>query len=159
MKKIALTGNNGRGKFALVDDGDYEKVNKYKWYLSSRGYVVRTRVVAEGKGSMRIHRFLMNCPVNKMVNYKDMDTLNNQKSNLRLCTRAQNSYTRGLQKSNTSGYKGVTWSKQSKKWRAVIEYQKKKIHLGVFEKIEDARDAYNSAASKYHGEFAWLNNA
>jgi hypothetical protein len=58
---------------------------------------------------------------------------------------------------NTSGFKGVIWHKQSKKWYARITLNYKRIDLGLFKDKIQAAIAYNEAAIKYHGEFARLN--
>ena len=78
----------------------------------------------------------------------------NRIENLRLATRSQNGSNRPKQKDNTSGYKGVSWSKQHKKWVAQIIKNKKLIYLGLFATPEVASQAYNAAATKLQGEFA-----
>lgn len=57
------------------------------------------------------------------------------------------------QKNNTSGHKGVTWHKKTKKWQARIFLQKKSYHLGYYDDIKEAAEVYNKAKSKLHGEF------
>ena len=54
-----------------------------------------------------------------------------------------------ISKRNTSGIKGVTWSKKQKKWRAYITFQRKYISLGSFHKKEDAAKARKEAEEKY----------
>lgn len=90
------------------------------------------------------------------VDHIDTNGLNNQRSNLRLA-RGQNAKNRKLYINNTSGYKGVHWRKDRNTWVAMITVNGNVIYLGSSrDKIEAAR-MYNTAARKYHGEFAHLN--
>lgn len=104
-----------------------------------------------------MHRLIMHCPKNKQVDHIDGNGLNNQKCNLRIVTQQQNGWNRGTSGKNRSGYKGVCWLKQNRKWLAkiVVNYDAKS--LGYFNSKKDAARAYNIAAKKYFGEFAKLN--
>ena len=88
-----------------------------------------------------------------MIDHVNGDPSDNRLCNLREATKSQNMMNIGKIKSNTSGVRGVGWSKASQKWRAYIRVNKKDIHLGLFESIEDAKKARVEAAIKYHGEF------
>jgi len=90
---------------------------------------------------------------NGCLDHINGDRKDNRFLNLREATKAQNSYNSGTPKTNTSGYKGVSWSNQANKWFAKIVIQGKQIHLGFFSEPEDASSAYNKAAKKFHGEF------
>lgn len=108
MKKIPLT----KGQVALVDDEDYEMVSRYKWYTQdiNKTLYAQRMIVTKGTGkrvTMFMHRLIMNTPQGMDTDHIDRNGLNNQKSNLRICTRTQNLLNRGMLKSNTSGYKGV----------------------------------------------------
>ena len=88
----------------------------------------------------------------------DIDHINvargdNRFSNLREATRSENLRNRGAQKNNTSGFKGVSWQKSSRKWDARINIHGKVVHLGYFDDPEDAYQAYCQAAKELHGEF------
>lgn len=160
MKLISITGN----KFAKIDDQDFEKVNRYKWYYSSKQGVV-TQVHISGsnwrgrtqkKKHVLMHRFLLDVPKYLEVDHKNGNKLDNRRRNIRICTHAENMRNLKLRKDNTSGYKGVGWN--FSKWQARIWFNNKKISLGQFEKKEDAAKAYNEAAKKYFGEYARLND-
>lgn len=149
MERIRLT----QGKFALIDDEDLEKLVKIYWHCVN-GYA---KGIVDGK-AIPMHRFLLNAPKDLQVDHIDGDKLNNQKSNLRLCTNQQNSWNREKGKrGKTSSYKGVNKNKRSGKWQARIQISGNKIELGQFLTGKEAALAYNEAAKKYHGEFARLN--
>ena len=104
-----------------------------------------------------MHRLIMNPPDFMCVDHIDNNRLNNQKSNLRVCTQAENSRNRTTTDINKSGYKGVYWHKQKHKWYAHITLNGKQRHLGTFANIEDAVKKYNEFAILYFGEFAKIN--
>ncbi|HGK4602813.1 HNH endonuclease [Yersinia enterocolitica] len=91
------------------------------------------------------------------IDHVDMDKANNKISNLRDSTFTSNMHNRGKNKTNTSGFKGVTWNKKSAKWQASINAKNKWRYLGLFKSKEDAARAYDDAAMEFHGEFARLN--
>lgn len=154
MIRLPLTN----GGITLVDDEDHSKVSKYKWYKSKREdkkYIVQS---TNGRPAIILSRFIMNPPQNMVVDHKDGNGLNNQKKNLRICTVEENNRNqRKLYVNNTSGYRGVVWSKAHKKWHARINVHYKRISLGYYYDIEEAARAHDKAAKKYHKEFASLN--
>jgi hypothetical protein len=155
MKKIELTHD----KFAIVDDEDYDKLNQWDWYalVKNTSYAVAVRNTwskTEKKGILfTMHRVIMNCPKDKMIDHKDGNGLNNQKSNLRICTNGQNQGNRKLNSNNKSGIKGVSWHKRDRKWQASIRVGKKRKHLGVFLDKLEAKRIYEKAAKQHFGEF------
>ena len=159
MKEIPLT----QGKFALVDDEDYELLIKNKWRVSI-GYATRNQITysRELKKIVKQHSFLMhrvitNAPKGTQIDHINGNKLDNRKVNLRICTNSQNHANTFLRKDNTSGKKGINWCKQTKSWRARITVNQKEIYLGRFKSLKKASEIYNSAATKYFGEFAKLN--
>tara|TARA_R110000868_G_scaffold26067_3_gene100941 strand:+ start:40 stop:531 length:492 start_codon:yes stop_codon:yes gene_type:complete len=90
----------------------------------------------------------------KYIDHIDGNSLNNKIENLRVATQSQNLANAKMQKRNTSGYKGVSFRKDSKKWRATIGVNGKLIFLGDFFKKEDAAKAYELGAIKNYFEFA-----
>lgn len=153
MKKILLT----KSKFALVDDRDFEFLNQWKWFYENHGYAQR-RVSKYGR-MLGMHRVIMDEPEDKQVDHIDGNGLNNQRSNLRVATKAENLMNRGKNKNNTSGYKGVSWHKGAGKWTVNIMSYGKSVYIGLYPELIAAARAYNRAALKYHGEFARLNDA
>lgn len=80
----------------------------------------------------------------------------NRICNLRVASRAQNLQNQKIRDVNKSGYKGVSWSKARKRWVAAIQVNRRKITLGRFRCIEEARLAYEAAAREHFGEFALI---
>jgi len=154
MKKIPLSVRRGENRdryFALVDDDDYEEISKNYWFLSCSGYAVR-----KGKEKLLyIHRAILNAKDGQICDHINRDRLDNRKENLRICTRAENARNRGLGSTNTSGFVGVSLFKN--KWMTRICVDNSSVFLGYFDNKEDAARAYNEAALKYHGEFAYQN--
>jgi hypothetical protein len=151
MKSIPLT----RGKFALVDDGDFEYLNQFKWCFNGQ-YAAR-RGAIRGKSLIRMHRVVMCAPAGYEVDHINGDKLDNRRANLRLCTRAENQRHKARNRQNTTGYKGVRIDKRDGYFSARIRFDNKELHLGRFRNAVDAARAYDAAAKKLHGDFAWLN--
>lgn len=156
MKTIQLT----QGKVALVDDEDFEELIKYKWYASkvktTNKFYVRRNIKIEGgkQKTVRIHSVIINTPKGLYIDHIDGDGLNNQKSNLRVCSNAENARNRGANLNNTSGYKGVTWHKRMKKWvvQITVDYERKVYRS--FSSKEEAYLAYCDACVTLHREFS-----
>jgi hypothetical protein len=144
-----------RGAVAVVDDEDYALVSQYSWCLHSKGYAI-ARVPGMGTKLVYMHRLILAAPPRSQVDHRDHDKLNNCRYNLRLCTRQQNQYNRCKQASS-SRYKGVSYCKQMKRWRASISINGRQKNLGRFSSEEDAALAHDAAAVLHHGEFAMLN--
>lgn len=152
MKTINLT----QGQKALVDDEDYERINQYKWKAKwdkqTRSYYAHSTIRVNGKQKMiSMHRTILNPPKDKFIDHMDHQTLNNCKSNLRICTNAENQQNRGKPRNNTSGVKGVYWDKDRNQWRAEITHQGKNLKLGRYNTIEEA----SLARENKEREFGW----
>lgn len=153
MKEIPLT----QGKVTLVDDEDFEWLSKFNWHYGCKGYAVRG---IHHTGKEYMHVAIMHATSIFQVDHKNLNTLDNQKSNLRICTQIQNSRNIGISKANKSGYKGVSKHgdpRYKKEWMALIYLRGKGIHLGSFFTKEEAARAYDRAAKNLFGEFAQLN--
>lgn len=132
-----------------IDIDDIEKIKKYKWCLSSYGYPISC---INGR-NISLHRFLLNPNDDRVVDHINGDTLDNRRSNLRICTQQENSMNKKMNSNNTSGVKGVYWCKNANKWRAKIQVDGKEKHLGLFSNLEDAKKARELAEEKYYGEY------
>jgi hypothetical protein len=145
-----------QGKFAIVDVEDYEWLSQYKWCAVKNRDVYYAHRWGDGRIAL-MHREIMGAPEGVPCDHKDHNGLDNRKSNLRLCTSAQNQYNKRPKKGCASRYKGVVWRKDEKKWRARISFKGKRIHLGDFDNQIEAAIAYDRKAEQIFGEFAYLN--
>jgi hypothetical protein len=153
-KLIPLT----QGKFAIVDAEDYERLSKYKWSCQKdRNNYYASR--ANGNRRISMHREIMKAPKGLQVDHIDGDGLNNRKSNLRLCTHAENVHNSRPMRNGSSQYKGVCWHKCKKKWCVSISKSGERTYLGRFEDEIEAAMAYDRKAEELFGEFAYLNFA
>lgn len=156
MKMIWFTN----GQFTLVDDEDYDTVSKEKWHSKEkRGvlYVAGRVVVNEEQVYTYIHRVIMSASLDEFVDHIDGNPLNNQRYNLRICTRSENMMNREKRKTGSSKHKGVVFNKSAGKWTARVALNNKRIFLGYFVSEIEAAKAYDIKAKELHGEFAKLN--
>lgn len=156
-EKIELT----KGQYAIVDDEDYDYLNQWKWHAgesNGRFTARRTGKVEEKRKLFLLHRVIMNCPKDKVVDHINHNTLDNRKENLRICTQQQNVYnSRNIRDKLYSKHKGVSFNKSVNKYIAQIRVKKTLVHLGCFHKELDAAETYKEAAKTLHGEFACVN--
>lgn len=153
MKKITLTKN----KIAYIDNEDYEIISKYKWYAhQSRKNNFYAATTIKGK-IFYMHRMIISAPKKTFVDHKNQNKLDNRRKNLRFCTNSENNRNKNISKKNTSGHKGVYWSKHAKKWHVQISTDNKILFLGRFKNIEKASNIYNKKAKELSGDFAVLN--
>ena len=152
-KELQLT----QKKIAIIDEADFDRCFEHRWCLS-KGYAASTI----NKKQIRLHRFLLNVndPLIE-VDHINGNPLDNRRCNLRQATKRQNRANTGKRKNNTSGYKGVHYTKRRshlfKPWAAYLGTLGKNRFLGYFESAIEAAKAYDKAAFEMHGEFARLN--
>ena len=136
FRKIPLT----RGKFAIVDAEDFERLNRYKWRVCfGHGTCYAQRAVKVGKKwtSAMMHRDIIKVSSDMIVDHINHNGLDNRKANLRPATIAQNAWNRRRKKSK---FTGVNWNKQMSKWRVAVSYQTNRKHIGYFDnEIEAAK--------------------
>lgn len=126
-------------------------------------YAVRSVGGRKNTKRIKLHNAVMErilggpIPDGYIVDHINRISLDNSRGNLRLATFAQNMRNQGVSKANTSGFKGVSFNKSKKRWTSNIRVNRKSIQLGDYDNPIDAAIAYNHAAIKYFGEFAFLN--
>lgn len=130
----------------IIDAEDYEKIKNICW-VESRGYIVGRD--CENSKVIKLHNYILGT---KIADHINRNTLDNRKENLRECTQSQNSKNQSKPKNSTCMFMGVSFCHN--KYEARIGYNKKKIHLGSFDNMEDAIIARLKAEKKYFGEFA-----
>lgn len=171
-------------KYTIVERSDYYELSKYIWFLDLNEKkrcrsVIRFAPETSSTAPMSMHREIMfvlrhkgskahghrekrlqqvSGQVKLFVDHINNDPIDNRRCNLRLATPGQNVLNKGPDSGNTtSKYKGVSKRKGRKNWRVRINYQGKRYSLGTFENEIDAAKAYDEAAKKYYGQFAYLN--
>ena len=153
MINIPLT----HGRFALIDDEDYKKASKWRWRVIQNRYVEGRRLTNQ-KENIRLHRLILDAPKDMDVDHIDYDGFNNQKSNLRLCTTAQNIQRQRPQtRSKTSRHRGVFWDKSRNRWTAKVRKCGKDILIGRFKTEIEAVKIWNEKAKELFGEYAYIN--
>lgn len=163
MIEIPIT----KGYTALVSDEDADLAG-YKWWANIKKknsptvYVARNPIGMNGK-MVQMHRVIMACVMgcdllkSEFVDHINNIRTDNRRENLRIANNAQNMSNRGPQRNNTSGFKGVTWATDCRKWVAQIANNGKHFYLGLHLTAEEAAKTHDRAAIQLHGEFAHLN--
>ena len=160
----------GHGKYAIVDDEDFDSLNQFRWYLKQRERVAYAQrgLYPESTTTAMMHREIMNAPNEMLVDHINHDGLDNRRVNLRLCNFGQSSRNVRRHKSkSTSRYKGVYYRstsaqaracKKRRLWAAAICFDWNQIYIGCFHTEVEAARAYNEKAKELFGAFAYLNN-
>ena len=149
-----------QGQFAKVDTEDFERISKWKWHAYweplTRSFYAEAWDYRNGKTRIKMHREIMGCVRGdgKQVDHENGDTLDNRRSNLRFVNHAQNQMNRKLQSNSSSGHRGVSFCKQTGKWKVRVEVGDRVIWKGRFaDKNEAIRIAIETRREAY-GEFA-----
>lgn len=154
MKLIDISTPKYPNTFAKVDDEDYEWLNQWKWRINAGGYAERS--VWGIKSSVLMHRLIIKPQPSEHVDHINRDKIDNRRQNLRACTVSQN-LRNAFRNKTSSGFKGVSFHKGSKRFIARICVNGSIINLGSFLDAREAAMSYNKAASEIFGEFARLN--
>jgi hypothetical protein len=156
MKLIKLT----KGKVAKVDDSDYVWLSSFKWCVGDKGktnrqYYVAKKYNKETKGMEFMHRFILGAKEGEFVDHKNHDTLDNRRSNLRICTKSENNA--NSRPKNDIRYRGISFDKKRQLWQVHLGKSGKQYFIGYFKTDKEAAMAYDIKAQLLHGEFAYLN--
>lgn len=138
-----------QGKFAKVDNEDFDKVKGINWHVDTHGYARSTIY-----GSM--HRFILEPPPDKFVDHiSTPDILDNRRSNLRVATPQESCF--NTSPYGKSGVKGLRWVESSQKWLVELIFNGKHVLREMVEDKLEATKLFDMYALKYQGEFAWIN--
>lgn len=151
MKTIPISGTD---LLALVDDADFETYSKWKWKISARGYVCRTKKQANKTPkctTVYLHKEILGIGTGVIGDHRDRNPLNCQRDNLRVASKSKNAWNAKITKNKRhSRFKGVTFLNNVKLWYV-------KGVSGGFLHEEDAAKAYDKMIVGKRGEFAVTN--
>jgi len=146
---LIIINDNKLGTFeSLIDIEDVEKVKDLFWRLRFDGsnyYVEHCR----RKGRIHLHRLLIDCPDDKVVDHIDHNGLNNKKENLRICTHQQNCLNKKLSNKNKHGKVGVHQDSRSKRYYAMMSVNGETKHGGYYATLEEAIIAREKLEAMY----------
>jgi hypothetical protein len=156
MKDIQLD----KGEKTIVSDEDFDFLSQWKWRTLKRGntvYAVRHEYLGQSDGKRKIHCIYMHrvvaeragMDISDCIDHRNHEGLDNQRGNLRPASRKQNQENRKVSDHNTSGFIGVTWIKNIRKWQARITQNRTRINLGYFADKNDAVAARREAEKEY----------
>jgi hypothetical protein len=157
MKEIRLT----RDMVAMVDDSDYDDLAQYAWYAlagKSHYYAARRNAGGQYPRIVLMHRYLMQAQEGFEVDHIDGNSLNNQRSNLRVGTKQENSANRRRYTENGSVKRERGVRQRNGRWIAEVKNLGRTIYLGTYATKGEAMEAYNTKATELYGPFARLNH-
>lgn len=156
---LSKTGKIAGMYTAIVSPEDADLAD-FNWTVDQLSYAMRKVTISNRSYSVKMHRVIMERMIDRPlkkhehVDHIDNDGFCNLRENLRLVSHAQNMGNKKRSKSNTSGYKGVSYISRDNKWRAGITFRGQPMHIGYFDTPEEAHAAYCERAKELHGEYA-----
>jgi len=148
MKLIPLS----KGKLAKCDDDWFDFLSQWKWHYDSK--YARRNIRVNGK-LVHIYMHKVVAGYDGKIDHKDLDQLNNQRTNLRVCTTQTNAVNSKKAPNKSSIYKGV--SKSGNRWRSQLTYNNEKVYDAMFAEERHAAMAADLNAYVLFGEYARLN--
>jgi len=162
IRPIRVEGNVAfitltKGYVAIIDVDDVERVQSFSW----RALVVYSNVYGQcdfprnsgPRPFALLHRLIMNAPKGFDVDHINCNSLDNRKSNMRICTHSENLCNQRARKDAVSPFKGVSLAKCKIKWRARIFVSGVETSLGQFDTEQEAHAAYCTASAQIHKDF------
>jgi hypothetical protein len=158
FRRIKLT----RGKYAIVDVEDFERLNKYKWHCTHCGYAKTAVPNKSDKGPRQIpvsmHKLICPAPDGMIIDHINRNSLDNRKANLRAATQKQNVWNRKFKRTKgRTRYNGIRWDKNKEKWQVRLTINGRRESFGYYADEIEAAKAFDRVAKKYRGEYAFLN--
>lgn len=146
-KEIELS----KGKYALVDDEDYNWLNQWSWWVEKKGYAVRKESWGGRRHRLYLHRELLRVGPHQIIDHINGNRLDNRRVNLRIVSPTINSRNRLLSTRNKTGHNGIYWVQRVKMFEAYITVKRRRVYLGIFKDLEKAIEARKAGERKYWG--------
>ena len=148
-RKLRLAG----GHHAIVDAEDYEKIREYKWHRQKGRYTFYARRNGRKSNGVKglsvyLHRQVIGASDKSEVDHKNGNGLDCRKTNLVETTRSNNGLNSRVPSNSSTRVKGVTWSKNAKKYMAKITIEGKQTYLGYFKTISQAGKVVDKARAE-----------
>ena len=157
MKKIDISTKKYTNTFALVDDADFEKLNKWKWRKDNTGYVVRIDYSVIPQLKTYMHRLIMNTPRGMHTDHINYNGLDNRRENLRILSHKDNVSRSNKTTTNKLGLKWISHYNHTWTWKVQFSPRTGRIDAGCFVDIRDAIKYSNCIARVLYGEHAYQN--
>lgn len=138
------------------------RLKQLKPFKDKDGYLLVDLCVNKKRITSKVHRLVCKTFHPEFKEELQVDHINhirddNKLSNLRLVTNQQNAMNQKIHRNNKSGFKGVSYDKSSKKYRARIMLSGRSIYIGCYQTAEEAAAAYNEKANELFGKYAFVN--
>jgi len=151
-----------KGKYAIVDPEDFERLNQYRWHCTHYGYAMRAVSVGSGKGrkqvAVHMHNVVCPAPDGMITDHINRKPFDNRKANLRPATQRQNVWNRKFAKEGgRTRYNGIRWDKNRRKWQVRLAVDGIRESFGYYADEVEAAKAYDRVAKQHRGQFAVLN--
>lgn len=130
----------------ILDDEFKHLFQEHSWNQDSYGYAVAT----VNRKQVKLHHLVLPKKEGFLIDHKNRNKLDNRRCNLRYATNSQNQMNAKIWSTNTSGFKGISWTERLKKWKVYISVNKKQMHLGYFTEINKALEIRRLFEEKYY---------
>lgn len=145
-----LTITTAKGQNIYADAEDLEKLSRYSWCISAKGYAV----ASINNHVKKMHQYLIDIPDGMVVDHINRNKLDNRRTNLRICTAKEN----GRNISSKNKVHGIRKTPCGK-YSVRITADRKERYIGTFSSYAEAVEARHEAEDKYHGEYGYHNSA
>jgi hypothetical protein len=152
---LLVDRRSGEQVEVIIDRSDLQRLVDLgkTWGVTKNGYrdeyFVQTTF---GKDKLKLHRFLMKANDDELVIHINGNTYDNRKSNLRVIAKSESSrFRKSVNKNSSTGIRGVSLDPRTGRFKAYITVNRKQIHIGVYDKLTDAKRAVIEARKKYYG--------
>ena len=137
-------------KIVFIDIEDIDKIKNYTWRIANKYFYICTHTQGDRKNRQKIlmHRLIMGCPDDMIIDHINHNPWDNRKKNLRICNEQENNENKKMIK-NRSGYRNIYWHKRDKMWQVSLKFKGKTKYAGAFENLEIAKEKAIELRNKY----------